>query len=69
MHSPFIADRAALEDATQLIERHGYAAGLKAAALAEASRRNDNVRGFTRWRQIERVIGALHDGQDSATRH
>ena len=69
MSAPFIANRHSLEDATRLIELHGAAAEMKAALLAEGMRRNDNVRGFCHWRQIERVIAALGAGADGATRH
>ncbi|WP_343346390.1 hypothetical protein WJT74_02350 [Sphingomicrobium sp. XHP0239] len=69
MSLPFIVDRAALEDATRLIDQHGAAAQLKAAAMAEASRRNENVHLFCHWRQIERVIAALATNVEGATRH
>ena len=59
MDSPFIHDRRALADASDLIERFGDEAGLQAAVRAASSRDAGNVLRFCHWRQIERVIAAL----------
>lgn len=59
MQQPFIATRAALSDAHDLIERYGQAAGLQAALRAERSRDRENLLGFCHWRQIERLIVTL----------
>ena len=59
MDMPYIAGRAALADASELIERYGDNAGLEAAVRAEVSRDAGNVLRFCHWRQIERVIATL----------
>jgi hypothetical protein len=59
MDSPFIHGRAALADASDLMERYGDDAGFEAAARAERSRDDGNVARFCHWRQIERVIATL----------
>ena len=56
---PFVADRASLADATDLIARFGDDAGFEAAARADRSRDLGNVVHFCRWRQIERLIVML----------
>lgn len=60
MDAPFIPDRHALADASDLIERFGEAAELEAAVRASSSRDAGNVLRFCHWRQIERVIAALN---------
>lgn len=55
----FIASRAALVDACQLIDRHGDDAAFEAALLAEGARDRGNVLRFCHWRQIERLIATL----------
>lgn len=60
MDIPFIPDRRALADASDLIERFGEQAGLEAAVRASSSRDAGNVLRFCHWRQIERVIAALN---------
>lgn len=66
---PYVADRAVLADATDLIARFGLDAAIEAAARADRSRDLGNVVHFCRWRQIERlvllltadeVIGSVH---------
>lgn len=69
MQQPFIADRAALADATDLIQRFGERAALQAAVRAEQSRDADNVLRFCHWRQIERLIGLLAEVEASGTTH
>jgi len=59
MSSPFIHGRAALADASDLIDRFGDGAGFEAAARAEQSRDDGNVVRFCHWRHIERVIATL----------
>jgi hypothetical protein len=59
MDAPYIAGRAALADASELIDRYGDNAGLEAAVRAEVSRDAGNVLRFCHWRQIERVIATL----------
>ena len=56
---PFIACRASLAEASELIDRFGTEAGLEAAARAEQSRDDGNLVRFCHWRQIERVIATL----------
>lgn len=57
--APFLADRAAVDDAHALIDQHGEEAGFAAAARAEQYRVLGNHVHFARWRQIERLIGYL----------
>lgn len=59
MDQPFIAGRAALRDAAELIERFGDDAAFEAALRAELSRDAENVSRYCHWRQIERVISSL----------
>jgi len=56
---PFLADRAAVDDACALIDLHGEEAGFAAAARAEQYRALGNHLHFARWRQIERLITYL----------
>jgi hypothetical protein len=53
---PYLADRAELTDATDLITMFGDEAGLEAASRADRSRDLGNYLHFCRWRQIERLI-------------
>lgn len=69
MPSLFIAGRAALTDASGLIDSFGDAAGLHAAQRAEVSRDAGNVRMFCHWRQIERLIVALNAEEVVGTVH
>lgn len=57
--APFLADRAAVDDAHALIDQHGEEAGFAAAARAEQYRVLGNHVYFARWRQIERLITYL----------
>lgn len=59
MHALFIPDRAALSDASELMETYGGDAAAEAAARADRSRDEGNVVRFCHWRQIERVIATL----------
>ena len=69
MDGPFIAGRAALADAAELIERFGDDAGFEAATRAEFSRDAGNVVRFCHWRQIERVIATLSSDEVRGTVH
>ena len=69
MASLFIAGRAALADASDLIDCFGDTAGLQAALRAEVSRDSGNVRMFCHWRQIERLILALSAEEVCGTVH
>lgn len=57
--SPYLTDRAAVEDANAMIREHGEEAGFAAAARAEQYRVLGNHVHFARWRQIERLITYL----------
>ena len=55
-YMPYLADRAEVSDATDLITKFGDDAGFQAAARADESRDIGNHIHFCRWRQIERLI-------------
>lgn len=65
----YISGRAAVDDASQLIETYGENAGQEAAARAAQSRSNDNFVRFCHWRQIERMIVALSSREVAGTVH
>ncbi|HVL79578.1 MAG TPA: hypothetical protein VM346_09880 [Sphingomicrobium sp.] len=69
MDSLFIADRLALAEASDMLDRYGDDAGFEAAALAEKSRDAGNVLRFCHWRQIERVIATLSSAEVCGTVH
>lgn len=69
MDSPFIHGRAALADASDLIERFGECAAFEAAARADRSRDNGNVARFCHWRHIARVILILSSEDVRGTVH
>ena len=69
MEGIFITSRAALTDATQLIEQFGDEAALAASMRANESRNAENVLGFCHWRQIERVVLALASDEVQGTVH
>ena len=69
MDGAYIAGRAALNDAAELIERFGDNAGLEAAVRAEMSRDAGNVLRFCHWRQIERVIATLNTDEVQGSVH
>lgn len=58
-YMPYLANRAELTDATDLITMFGDEAGLEAASRADRSRDLGNYLHFCRWRQIERLIVLL----------
>ncbi len=53
---PYLADRAHVTDAAELIAAFGDDAGFEAAARADRYRDLGNHINFCRWRQIERLI-------------
>jgi len=53
---PYLADRALVTDAAELIAVFGDDAGFEAAARADKYRDLGNHINFCRWRQIERLI-------------
>ena len=66
---PYVADRAVLADATDLIARFGLEAAIEAASRADRSRDLGNVIHFCRWRQIERMIVLLSTDGAECTVH
>ena len=69
MHSPFIHGRAALSDASDLMQQYGEDAAFEAASRAERSRDDGNVVRFCHWRQIERLIASLSNPDVLGTIH
>ena len=69
MDRPFIPNRVALADASDLIDRYGELAPGEAAARAARSRGDGNVTRFCHWRQIERLIAALRSDEVTDTVH
>lgn len=67
MLMPYLADRAAVADAHDLIERFGECAALEAAMRAGRSRDLGNHIHFCRWRQIERLIAVLESERPVGT--
>jgi hypothetical protein len=65
----YIADRATVDSASDLIDRYGVDAGVEAAARADRFRDLGNAINFCRWRQIERVIMILTAGEAVGTVH
>lgn len=65
----YIADRATVDSASELIDLYGIDAGTEAAARADRYRDLGNAINFCRWRQIERVIMVLTAGQAIGTIH
>jgi hypothetical protein len=66
---PYVADRALVDTATDMIAELGIGAGLQAAARADQSRAKGNVGQFCRWRQIERLILVLSSEKAVFTLH
>ncbi len=52
----YLADRASIDQAQELIAIFGDDAGFEASARADKSRDQGNHIHFCRWRQIERLI-------------
>ena len=65
----YIADRATVDSASELIDPYGTDAGIEAAARADRYRDLGNAVNFCRWRQIERVIILLTADQAIGTVH
>jgi hypothetical protein len=68
-HLPYLADRAEVFDATDLMSLFGDDAGFEAAARADRSRDLGNHVHFCRWRQIERLIVLLSVNRAVGTIH
>ncbi|MFD1613439.1 hypothetical protein ACFSCW_16685 [Sphingomonas tabacisoli] len=66
---PYVANRAVLTDATDLIARFGSEAAIEAAARADRSRDLGNVVHFCRWRQVERLVVLLTASEVIGTVH
>ena len=56
---PYLADRADVADAADLIATYGDDAGFEALSRADGSRDIGNHVHFCRWRQIERLIALM----------
>lgn len=69
MDFPFIHGRAALADASELMQSYGDDAGQEAATRAARSRDDGNVVRFCHWRQIERLIASLSHRRAPGTVH
>ncbi|NNM77529.1 hypothetical protein HJG53_11480 [Sphingomonas sp. ID1715] len=67
--SPYVADRAMLAEATDLMARFGGNAACEAAARADRSRDLGNVLHFCRWRQVERLVALLSECEVRGTVH
>ena len=66
---PYVADRAMLAAANDLIDRFGGHAAIEAASRADRSRDLGNVVHFCRWRQIERLVALLNADEPAGTIH
>jgi hypothetical protein len=66
---PYVADRAMLAEATDLMRHFGGEAAMEAAARADRSRDVGNVLHFCRWRQVERLVLVLSENRPSGTVH
>jgi hypothetical protein len=69
MDDLFIASRTSVNDAQDLIREFGGEAALQAAVRAEKSREAENILKFCHWRQVERLIDALHAEEPQGTIH
>ncbi|MEI9928045.1 MAG: hypothetical protein WDN44_10580 [Sphingomonas sp.] len=63
-YMPYLADRAQVLDAAELILHYGNGAAYEAAQRADRSLDMGNQSHFCRWRQIERLI-ALMSAQEA----
>jgi hypothetical protein len=66
---PYVADRALVADATDLMAHFGGDAAFEAAARADRSRDLGNVIHFCRWRQVERLVALLSEDEPTGTIH
>ena len=69
MDDLFIASRTSVNDAQDLIREFGGEAALQASVRAEKSREAENILKFCHWRQVERLIDALHADEPQGTIH
>ena len=69
MDTLFIAGRASLADAQDLMRDFGGEAALQAAVRAEQGRDAENILKFCHWRQVERLIDALATDEPQGTVH
>ena len=68
-HDIFMSDRAAVADASELLDRFGEFAALEASQRASRSRDLGNVVHFCRWREVVRMIDMLSDDQPEGSLH
>lgn len=66
---PYVADRAMLAEATDLMLHFGGDAAIEAAARADRSRDLGNVVHFCRWRQVERLVALLSEDHPTGSVH
>lgn len=64
-----VPDRAALDEAAELIATYGEHAAMEAAARADRFRGLGNVIRFCHWRQIERAVTMLSAEHVTGTIH
>ncbi len=64
-----VPDRAAFEDAADLIAAFGEHAASEAALRADRSRSLGNIIHFCRWRAVERTILMLGDREVTGSVH
>ena len=69
MDSLPINGRAALSDASELIDIFGNEAGSEAGNRAARSRSDGNVVRFCHWRHVQRVIATLSSSEVFGTIH
>ena len=69
MSTPYVASRDDVTDALALIATFGGGAAVEAQARADRSRDLGNAIHFCRWRQIERLILLLDEGQPAGAVH
>lgn len=65
----YLASRADVRDAVDLVSRFGGAAAAEAALRADRSRSVGNALHFCRWRQIERLIALMEAEEAPGTVH
>ncbi len=68
-HHVHVQDRAAFNEATDLITHYGELAQIEAAQRADRSRSLGNVIHFCHWRQVERAILMLSDDEVTGPVH
>lgn len=66
---PYLTSSNCAKAATDLMTTFGINAGQEASSRAHQSRDVGNIVLFCRWRQIERLILVLENGQSAATLH